>query len=70
MKDLIGPLVIVKEPRTRTSSRTRTMMGTMARKESRPGNPLIEARRVTHSSPLIVLELVLVLVLDLTVEFL
>jgi hypothetical protein len=50
-------------------------METIARKESRrlssprwPGRLLIEARRVTHSSPPIVLELELVL--DPSVEFL
>jgi hypothetical protein len=48
-------------------SRTRTMMGTFARKHPKR-IPLIEARRVTHSSPPIVL--VLELVLDPIVEFL
>jgi hypothetical protein len=46
-------------------SRTRTKLGTIARK--RAGN-LIEARRVTHFLPPIVLELELVL--DPSVEFL
>jgi hypothetical protein len=46
------------------------LIGTIARKESRPGRHLlIEARRVTHSSPPIVLG-ALELVLDPTVEFL